>query len=294
MNIGIIGGGAVGMLFAGFLSDRHEVTLYTRTKEQASAINGKGLQILRGHHKKKKNVKAVHIQERIEEEDLLIVAVKQYDLGSALSYIQTNKSPLLFVQNGFAHVERVSRLHNEYIYLGVVEHGARRHDLHTVEHTGTGLTKIAAYRGSIDKLDFLMEHSEEFPFSFLEDYHKMLIEKLVVNAVINPLTAILGVKNGDLLSNPYFHELFQRLFNEIAIILELEPASLYQEHIEHVCRATSNNQSSMLKDLERGKQTEIDSILGYILSAARTEGKPHQLTHTLYTMVKGREKRGED
>ena len=48
-----------------------------------------------------------------------------------------------------------------------------------------------------------------------EDYENMLLKKLVVNAVINPLTAILGIKNGELIENKHYFELVKMIFSEI-------------------------------------------------------------------------------
>ena len=55
-----------------------------------------------------------------------------------------------------------------------------------------------------------------------EDYENMLLKKLVVNAVINPLTAILGIKNGELIENPHYFELVKMIFCEIEQCLQLQ------------------------------------------------------------------------
>ncbi len=64
------------------------------------------------------------------------------------------------------------------------------------------------------------------------------------------------------------------------------------EHVKAVCIATAENRSSMLKDLENGRKTEIDAILGHILSEAKSKGKSDCLTSSLYKMVKGKESQG--
>ncbi|MDQ0217185.1 2-dehydropantoate 2-reductase [Peribacillus cavernae] len=294
MRIGIIGGGAVGLLFASYLSDGYQVTLYTRTKEQADVINEEGILLIRENKKFYKKVSAMVSENIGGREDLLIVAVKQYHLDKLLPAIRESPSPLLFIQNGYSHIQMLEELPQRHIFLGVVEHGALKHSENSVEHTGEGVTKVAAYRGDLDPLQLLCVVVGKFPFVQCEDYRQMLLEKLIVNAVINPLTGILGIRNGELVENPYYYRLFKNYFSEISTILDLESFHTYQEHVEQVCRTTANNRSSLLKDLENRRKTEIDAILGYVISVAKEKNKGHGLASAVYWMVKGKEYQGDD
>jgi 2-dehydropantoate 2-reductase len=294
MKIGIIGGGAVGLLFAAYLSDGHDVTVYTRTREQAELINREGIRLIKGSERFYKKASALSTENLREGEDLLIVAVKQYNLDEIFGKIKETPSPLLFIQNGYSHVPMLEKLPQSDIFLGVVEHGAMKHSGNSVEHTGEGVTKVAPYRGDIAQLPLLRMKVDKFPFIENRDFRRMLQEKLIVNAVINPLTGILGITNGELVENPYYYSLFKRYFREISRILELEHESTYETHVEQVCRTTANNRSSLLRDLENGRKTEIDAILGHIISMAKENNKSHELSTAVYWMVKGKETRGDD
>ena len=59
--------------------------------------------------------------------------------------------------------------------------------------------------------------------------------------------------------------------------------------MKQVCRITAGNRSSMLKDLENGRQTEIDAILGYVLHEAQQTKQDCPMTRFLYMMIKGKE-----
>jgi len=122
----------------------------------------------------------------------------------------------------------------------------------------------------------------------------MLTRKFIVNCVINPLTAILKVPNGELLTNQHYFQLFNTLFNEISVILQLENDDAYYENLVGVCRNTDINRSSMLKDLEENRPTEIDAILGYILQEAINKNLEAPLVHTFYHLIKGSEIQGEE
>ena len=77
--------------------------------------------------------------------------------------------------------------------------------------------------------------------------------------------------------------------HELAEILQIQNIADTLEHVKQVCQMTAGNRSSMLKDIENGRKTEIDAILGYVLQVAEQTGKDQRLTQFLYTMIKGKE-----
>jgi 2-dehydropantoate 2-reductase len=294
MKIGIIGGGAIGLLYAAYLSDTYAITVYTRTKTQAESINALGVNVIRDNEKVIKLVRAKQMNEGIDREDLLIVAVKQYHLDEIIPYLTNTSATLLFLQNGYSHIRKLQKLLPEKRLIGVVEHGSLKVDERTVQHTGIGLTRIAAFTGNLQEIALLQSEIEHFPFVAEENYETMLLEKLAVNAVINSLTSILNVENGKLLDNPYYYELFKTYSKEVVSILELPNVQEALAHIEKVCRATEHNRSSMLKDLESGRKTEVDAITGCVLERAKEKKKSHKMTTFLYSMIKGKENEKED
>ena len=97
--------------------------------------------------------------------------------------------------------------------------------------------------------------------------------KLVVNAVINPLSAVYNQQNGVLLQHQ----------DDIAeLCLELQPLLLQQgltktanewrELVLQVVDRTAQNYSSMQQDLANRRRTEIDYITGYLLQQAERSG----------------------
>lgn len=289
MKIGIIGGGAIGLLFANYLRGNHNVTIYTRTKEQAELLNRDGLNFILNGQVKTKKVTANQISQNVMDEGLLIVTVKQYHLSDIYPFIKNVSLPLLFLQNGYGHIEYLQTLSSSSLFVGVVEHGALKHNQNTVEHTGLGRTKLAIFRGDWKDLQMINKSIADFPFEFYEDFHSMLLEKLIVNAVINPLTAILGVPNGELIKNPLYQQVMDMYVHELSRILQIQNIADTLEHVKQVCQLTAGNRSSMLKDIDNGRKTEIDAILGYVLHVADQKGEDPRLTQFLYSMIKGKE-----
>jgi 2-dehydropantoate 2-reductase len=108
---------------------------------------------------------------------------------------------------------------------------------------------------------------------------QLQIEKLVVNAMINPLTVIFNRRNGELFTNSKILALMRLLLQEAGNVIRSLP-ELYDDLatsqrfskarlesiVLDVAQKTSKNTSSMLQDVKAGRQTEIDYINGYVVS----------------------------
>jgi 2-dehydropantoate 2-reductase len=90
--------------------------------------------------------------------------------------------------------------------------------------------------------------------------------------MINPLTAILQLKNGELLSNPYAYELLVSLHKELLHAFPEMNTSLSLEAVEMVCEKTATNHSSMLVDRLNGNQMEIETIVTAVIQKANRKG----------------------
>lgn len=293
MRVGIIGAGSIGLLFAAYLSRVLEVTIYTRTPEQAAEINKYGIVLKKKGEQTISLTKAMPMDKWEGNEDFIIIAVKQYQLDpiiekiNQLSIIPNN---LLFLQNGMGHLKQLETIPFTNVFVGSVEHGALKENPFTVSHNGESSTKVAVFKGDPTLLFELIASAPlEFPLVFKEDYYTMLLNKLVVNAVINPLTAILEVENGELIKNQYYFRVLKNLYFEVSLILKLENIEEHLWQIINICKNTSANRSSMLKDIEANRTTEVDAILGFILDEADNKDMKAPLVENLYYLIKGKE-----
>lgn len=298
MKIGIIGGGSIGLLLAHYLMEHHEVHVFVRSKRQMDILLTEGLIF-----EKKKKL----INEKINvslfsswdaEEELTIIAVKQYQLSSIIEKIKVSNKlangAFVFLQNGMGHLKMLNELYNKTIIVGTVEHGANKIKDNHVLHTGEGQINLALYQGNnrTELAKLLAIPIENFPFMFQEDYYEMLLQKLIVNAVINPLTAVLNVNNGMLLENSHFYYLFKKYYEELSVILNINNKEKTFRHLEDICRSTSENRSSMLKDLDEHRPTEIEAILGFVLEEAREKQLKAPFSENYYHLIKGKEYEG--
>lgn len=294
MEIVVIGAGSVGMLIASFLSEFNDrVTLIPHRVEQAKSLQQNGLmrKNLDGTTTKVK----VHVSmdfSDLSKNSIIIIAVKYGQLKQIYKTLSTLNPtiPLLFLQNGLAHLEETHTLPQQSIAFGSCQFGAERENDSTVLHRGQGVLKIAVEKGEAAPFTlFSKSPNPLFSVAFVESAEEMLFEKALLNCFINPLTAILQVTNGMLVESPQAHILLEKLYKEIKSAFPEEASRLSFAEVENLCRRTSSNTSSMLADILAARPTEIETIVGAVLKRAAKRGKSLPMLETLYLLVLAKE-----
>jgi len=295
MDIGIIGGGSIGLLYSSYLAETNNVTIYTRTDRQADGLNKNGITLISNDSSKVVKVKACVLEPKGTQHDLLIVAVKQYHLTDVLEKVKDAVcSPsILFLQNGMSHLNLLPSLSYKNVLIGIVEHGAMRMSESQVVHTGIGTTKISTFVGNGDDIYSIFDTAAlpAFTYTIEKNLQDSMNEKLIINSCINPLSSLYRVENGELLSNEFFFCSMKMLFKEIISVIPIIDETRLWNQVINVCTNTANNRSSMLRDIEEGRPTEINSILGYILDQANSKGQTLNICSFVYEAIKGMEKR---
>ncbi|AJD90902.1 2-dehydropantoate 2-reductase [Jeotgalibacillus malaysiensis] len=268
INIHIIGAGSIGLLFAHRLSKcGHSIQIITRSEKQSEELNRHG--VVNQSAQKITAGPLEHTQ--FHQADAVLIAVKQYHLEAIMPAISDIPAsiPLIFLQNGMSHLEHLSSLTHEHIFVSTVEHGAKKLNAYSVQHNGVGWWRLAAYRGEDEKLQSILAcHHKDFPIEYESDYLKLLRVKLIKNLMINPLTAIFQVKNGVLADNPYFNKMMISLYEELSAVFPEEIGYCSFQDILDLCRRTAENESSMLSDIKAGRKTEVESLTGYAIKIA--------------------------
>lgn len=121
--------------------------------------------------------------------------------------------------------------------------------------------------------------------------------KLILNAAINPLTAVLQIKNGRLVDIPSAKELMRNIAAEAVSVAAAEGVSLPFTDVgtvlEEVVRRSGDNLSSMLQDVMRGGPTEIDAINGKIVQAGEKHRLQTPVNRFMWLLVKALTERGK-
>lgn len=303
MRIDVIGGGAIGLLFGSRLAKAGaDVHIWTRTRRQAAELAEEGIELrpLDGSAARTVRVKsgwigdADHWPGDANRDDragrFLLLTVKQTDVNEQLleqlavlaCQVNGHRPTIVCLQNGVGHLERIkSRTGEATVLAAVTTEGAKRLNARSVQHTGSGDTWIGPWPGNGNKLDHKLENQQKMLISMLQtagfasslsnEMENLILRKLMINAVINPLTALYDVTNGELPQHPARKRLMKALLTETETVLRAAGMNIREDGwrlIEEVCDRTGGNVSSMLSDVRAGRKTEIDSINGQIVKMA--------------------------
>lgn len=274
----IVGPGALGQLYAAKLAlAGHPVSLWGRSGPITP--NAYEYVDLAGHSYHWRSAQVSNAISRI------LVATKIFQSDQALqavldSGLVTHSCPILLMHNGLGAGERITRLSPaQPLLLASSRHGAFKHSATQVQHTGQGLTQLGLVAGHFTQTE-KARLCDELELALGEfEWHSTILtplwQKLVINSVINPITARDQIKNGTLLEEKYQQE-SETLCQQACYIAQLEGIDLKHKElfkqIKQVAQATAQNTSSMLQDRLQQRATEIDYINGYLLQKAQQHG----------------------
>ena len=300
-KINIIGAGCIGHLLAFKFSKKVqdpkiEVNLYTRRLKKKRHLQ----------YQSPTDYFELTVQYSVldnwKQPDLIIICVKYPQLEKLcqrLTNLSSNNKimqyiPILILMNGMGILEIVmSYLPNNPIYQAVTTHGAKFQQ-NTLLHTGFGETQIGSLQVGRNE-----EHKNALcgllnlylPKTFLDNnIEQALWKKLLINAVINPLTTIHDIENGKIIGNSAIKQECSLLCLELSPMLNhLNVFDDSQHLFEQVCfvaQQTKNNISSMRQDHLNHRKSEIDSITGYLLKQAKRLNIDLPLHNKIYRKIK--------
>ena len=298
MKIVIVGPGAMGCLFAAFLSkSKEEVWLLDKNKERAAKINQQGIIIEGISGNWQAPVKATALAKDIDRADLIIISVKSYDTKEAITHVRSlvdENSRVLTLQNGIGNIEIIGEIVGMEKVIGAVTNlGATLIDIGRTRHAGRGETVIGRIDGKIPVE--MRQIREIFNRIGLEtrisrDIKGLLWSKLIINVGINALTAITRLNNGRLIEFEGTRRILREAVLEATRIAKRKRIRLIYDDplakVEAVCEATATNVSSMLQDVLRKRRTEIDFINGVIVRQGQELGIPVSVNSILVDLVK--------
>ncbi len=296
LSIGLLGTGAVGTLMA---SHWRQHKVFTLPRNQASAVT---LNLYLPNNEPDEQ----QLQWQLpcwqgEALDWLVVTTKAADTLSALSPwldCLPQVKNLLLLQNGMGQQQQCADWLARHqlpvrLWAGISTAGGYRRTANNAQgsevvYAGAGQT-IAGRWSGVDTEDTAgspLTSAPQLPpeVEAVSDIHNRMREKLAVNAVINPLTAILRCYNGELVSNPLYLPQLQALAAEVNNLYQQLHWPLSQnlnDRVQQVALATASNRSSTLQDIMAGRTTELPYICGYLLQQAYNLGLTLPLTDQL-------------
>jgi 2-dehydropantoate 2-reductase len=295
IEIVIFGTGAMATLFGGRLSRRApdlegntrpfqmNVTLFGSWQEQIEALSTHGLiiQNLDGY-REHIQIKATSTVTQLPAADIALVLVKSYQTEGTAQIVSQNlrrNGLVVTLQNGIGNLEILQRMLGAHrVMAGSTMLAANIPKVGFVQCTGAGQTYLGRAESSLDQVETLVTIFKncKIPVSSRDDVTGILWAKLVINAGINALGALLEVRNGELVKDARYRRMVQWSAQEAVAVASAKKIHLpFEDPIAktlEVCETTALNRSSMLQDLTRGASVEIDAINGAIVRLGKRLG----------------------
>lgn len=269
MKYAIIGAGANGMLPAYLLKKAgHDVQVVTEHEEQAASINEQGII----HGKDRQYVKAYTDIEQIDPDAFILLAVKYEDLQPILRLLKIRcpSNRIVFLQQGMLFLEKARTLSHRHIAAAVLETDCVKLSNTEISFNKTAHVTYGLVKGHMEEFQPLLE-SSAWQTNWVETIEEQLFESLLFSSLIDPLTALMKIRNGELITNPHAYELFRNLYNELYLafpeIESLQPI----EKVAAFCAAEPERASAMLTDRLAGDPMEVEGLMLYVLNRSKLE-----------------------
>jgi 2-dehydropantoate 2-reductase len=296
MKITIVGAGAMGSLFGALLAEGgNEVRLLDIWQEHVDALNKKGLSVEREGKTRSVVLQAATDLREVGKADLVIVFVKssQTEKAAETAGAVLNKDGwVLTLQNGMGNAEAIARVvPASRVLAGTTSHGATMLGPGMIRHAGVGPTVIGAWTG--EEPAGAQKMAECFSRAGIEtvvadDVRSVIWNKLLVNVGINAITALTGIRNGQLLDLESTRWISRTAVEEAMAVARKLGVRVRDDAVSHVfqiAEATAANRSSMGQDVDHKRRTEIGAINGYIVKEAEKLGLPVPVNRTLSGLV---------
>ena len=299
MKISIIGAGAMGVMYGGFLADSGQhVTLIDIRRDVIDTINRDGLRIDGTSGDRHVKVDAVMADDATGPADVVIVQAHTDGTAEAAqlaAHLLTESSFAITLQNGIGNVESlVHALGPKRVLGGISYNSVTGAGPGHATHTNSGLTWIGELDGS--QTDRVQTLCEVFNQAGLEtkisgNIMGVIWNKLVVSCAIHPISALSGLMAGEIATVPAANELQDKVLEEILAVVHAKGIALSDDDPIGTIKKISKTvliKPSILQHIEQGRPTEIDSQNGALLREAEMLGIPVPYNHTLTLMVNAR------
>ena len=301
MKIAVLGAGAMGMLFGGYLSRENHVYLVDVNPERIEKIRQDGVMIREPDGDIVLRPDAVTDTADLGEMDLIIVFVKAMFTVSAL---QANKcligkdTYLMTLQNGAGHEAKLLQfVDKDHVIIGSTQHNSSVLENGHINHGGGGKTSIGLLNGHSERILPLAQTMTAcgIDCTVSNEVKRQIWNKLFLNTAASSLTAVLQVPLGFIAENPSAWAICETLVREAVAVaagegLEFDADEKVAE-VRKVCTDSPAGLTSIYADLRDGRRTEVDTISGSVIRASERNGVPAPTHRAMVQLVHAMEQK---
>jgi 2-dehydropantoate 2-reductase len=300
----VLGAGGTGGYFGGRLAESGADVTFLVREGRRKILSGQGLRIESPFGDAQIAVKTLVAPELTPVYDAVILTCKAYDLDAAVAATAPAVAPTGYVLpflNGIGHIDVLNETFGRDRVLGgtgkiqatITSDGAIRqfNDWRTLtfgEQSGEMTERVRTLAALFEAAKGV----EVFPVT---DIVQRMWEKLVHLSTAAAMTCLMRANVGEIVRTPYGRDLFLDQLRGGAAIATANghpPSAAFMKSWEETfSQQDSQYSTSMLRDIERGGQTEVEHILGFMLNRAAKSQIPCNTLLLAYTNVKAFEQR---
>jgi 2-dehydropantoate 2-reductase len=298
MKIAVIGAGAMGSLFGALLTENgHEVWLCDIWQDHIKALQQSGLKIEWKGETRNVRLNATSDPQQIGASELILIFVKSTQTKSAAesaALLAGQNGWVMTLQNGMGNAEAIAEhTPSNRILAGTTAHGATMLEAGSIRHAGAGTTTVGMWAGGEKEFQIAQQIAVQFTQAGIESaaveaVRPVIWDKLLVNVGINAITALTGIKNGQILDLELTQELSRAAVEEATAVARAQGIKIRKDpaaHVFKVAAATAANRSSMGQDVDHRRPTEIKAINGFVVREADREGLAAPVNRALTALV---------
>lgn len=298
VRVGIIGSGAMGTLFGYHLASLCEVTMLDSNRAILDEIERSGG--LSVNDAPPRAVRVGRSSRELYGSNFVFLFVKAVDTLRALRPFAGELSPstpIVSLQNGVGNEDAIKAALGGAVpvVLGITTESSLTVGAGRVRSSQEGATIIGSGGASPAASRSVAELLQKsgLKASVVYDIRPHLWGKLVANAAINAVSAILDCETGEILKDPNAARLAEALAEEaaqVAAALKINlPFVNPWQYVAEVIEVGADSKSSMAFDLESGHPSEIDHINGAVCAAGRRTGVPTPYNDAMVRLIKARD-----
>ncbi len=307
----IFGSGAVGTLLGGLLAKAGHSVVFVGRKWNVEAIRSRGIRIsgVWGSH----SIPPQPAFEKIEDIpndlrlfDFIFLTVKAFDTLRAIEEclpVLQDVTQVISCQNGYGNCQAIAEKIGWNRTLGA-------RIITGVEIPEPGIIQVTVHADAVRLGHYLREYPMSqlqgialtlreagIPTEATDQLEQFIWAKILYNAALNPLGALLGVTYGALSEEASTRTIMDRIIREAFAVTAAHGIRLFWETAEEYLQTfytkmippTAAHYPSMLRDLQKGRMTEINALNGAVIQLGREKQIPTPVNDTLVSLIHFRE-----
>ena len=299
MKICVIGAGAMGGLYGCRLLLSGKDVQFIETRQQAVDALNAGTYLfdgIDGEHR----IKAIAATsaDDLEAADIAFIHTDTNNTTAAGEHANAVLKPsgwAVTFQNGVGNVEKLCEILGEdRVVGGISYHSAASPKPGQATHTNANKTWIGELTGGgsarINMLRDMLTKAKFDPH-IAENIQSVIWTKFVLNCSVNPISAITGLRTGEVGGDVAAREMQERILDETLEVIAAKGITLIDPDPKASIQRMSGkafNKPSMLQHMEAGLRTEIDSLNGAVVREGTALGVLTPYNHALTMMIKAR------